>query len=195
MNFFFALDENNKYLSGNVQTNAFELGKAMDYPDVGTIACRAGFRFDISKPRTAQMRRLKGGKLPIGKVDAIVYKAKYKFVSASDIAAHIVSDGAVAEGKINMKGKLADVLCSFSFTSTDEMKKTKIKPGVKFHLFGKKTDEEKAQRKAEKEKKKQQKADEKALKKQQKAEAKETRRQEREAKKAAKKAARENLKK
>ena len=195
MNFFFALDENNKYLSGNVQTNAFELGKAMDYPDIGTIACRAGFRFDISKPRTAQMRRVKGGKLPIGKVDALVYKAKYKFVSASDIAAHIVSDGAVAEGKINMKGKLADVLCSFSFTSTDEMKKTKIKPGVKFHLFGKKTDEEKAQRKAEKEKKKQQKADEKALKKQQKAEAKETRRQEREAKKAAKKAALDNLKK
>lgn len=178
LNFFFALDENNKYLSGNVQTNAFELGKAMDYPDVGTIACRAGFRFDISKPRTAQMRRVKGGKLPIGKVDALVYKAKYKFVSASDIAAHIVSDGAIAEGKINMKGKLADVLCSFSFTSTDEMKKTQIKPGVKFHLFGKKTDEEKAQQKAEKEKKKQQKA-----------EAKEARRKEREAKKAAKKAA------
>lgn len=205
MNFFFALDEKNKYLSGNVQTKAFELGKAMDYPDIGTISCRAGFRFDISKPRTAQMRRVKGGKLPIGKVDALVYKAKYKFVSASNIAAHIVSDGAVAEGKINMKGKLADVLCSFSFTNTDDMKKTKIKPGVKLHLFGKKSDEEKAQRKAEKEKKKQQnaeekaqkkqqKAEERAVKKQQKAELKEARRQEKAAKKAAKEAAKENQK-
>lgn len=155
--FAFQLDENNKYLTGNVQSNAFELGRAMDYPDIGTIACRAGFKIDISKPRTAKMRRVKGGKLPIGNVDALVYKAKYKFVTVTDIAAHIVSDGAVAEGHINMKGKLADLLCSFSFTNTDEMKKTKIKPGVRLNLFGKKDkkkkDKEKKEKKKDKDKK------------------------------------------
>lgn len=183
LSFWFALDEKNKYLNGNIQTSAIELGKAMDYPDIGTIACRAGFRFDISKPRTAQMRRIKGGKLPIGKVDAIVYKAKYKFVSVSDIAVHIVSDGAVAEGKINMKGKLADVLCSFSFTNTDEMQKTKIKPGIHFNLFGKKSDEEKAAQQAKKEQKKQEKAAKK-----------EARKAEKEQKKAERKALKEQRK-
>lgn len=187
LTFWFALDENNKYLNGNIQTNAIELGKAMDYPDIGTIACRAGFRFDISKPRTAQMRRVKGGKLPIGKIDAIVYKAKYKFVSASDIAVHIVSDGAVAEGKINMKGKLADVLCSFSFTNTDEMQKTKIKPGIHFNLFGnKKSDEEKAAQKALKEQKKQEKAAMKEARKAEKAQQKAERKAQKERRKAEK---------
>ena len=154
MAFAFQLDENNKYLTGNVRSDAFELGRAMDYPDIGAIACRAGFKIDISKPRTAKMRRVKGGKLPIGNVDALVYKAKYKFVTVTDIAAHIVSDGAVAEGHINMKGKLADVLCSFSFTNTDEMRKTKIKPGVRLNLFGKKEKGKKEEKKKEKKEKK-----------------------------------------
>ena len=99
-------------------------------------------------------RSVKGGKLPIGNVDALVYKAKYKFVTVTDIAAHIVSDGAVAEGHINMKGKLADVLCSFSFTNTDEMRKTKIKPGVRLNLFGKKDKGKKEEKKKEKKEKK-----------------------------------------
>lgn len=202
LSFWFALDEKNKYLLGNINTPSFELGKAMDYPDIGTIACRAGFRFDISKPRTAQMRRVKGGKLPIGQVDAIVYKAKYKFISASNIAAHIVSDGAVAEGRINMKGKLADILCSFTFTNTDEMKKTKIKPGIHFNLFGKKmSDEERAERDAQKEQRKteiaQQKAERKAEKARQKAERKAEKEQQKAEKtrlKAERKAEKERLK-
>ena len=167
LNFVFQLDGLNKYLTGHVKTRDFELGKAMDYPGLGKTSCSAGFRFDISKPRTAQMRRLKGGKLPIGQVDALVEESRLEGVRFSNIAAHIVSDGAIAEGKINMKGKLADILCSFSFTNTDEMKKTKIKPGIRFHLFDKKSDEEKAVQKAEKEKKKAEKA---ALKEQKKAE-------------------------
>lgn len=196
LNFTFQLDGLNKYLTGNVKTQDFELGKAMDYPGLGKTSCSAGFRFDISKPRTAQMRRIKGGKLPIGQVDALVEETKLEGVRFSNVAAHIVSDGAIAEGKINMKGKLADILCSFSFTNTDEMKKTKIKPGIRFHLFDKKSDEEKAAQKAEKEQKKaekaalkeQKKAEKAALKEQKKAEKaarKEAKRREKEAKKLA----------
>lgn len=187
--FALQIDALSHYLTGNVNTRGFELGKAMDYPGLGKTTCRAGFRFDISKPRTAQMRRVKGGKLPIGNVDALVEETKLDGVKFSNVAAHIVSDGAVAEGKINMKGKLADILCSFSFTNTDEMRKTKIKPGIRFHLFDKKTDEENAARKAEKEK---QKAEKEAAKEQKKAEkeaAKAQKKAEKEQKKAEKAAA------
>lgn len=188
INFALQIDALTHYLTGNVQTRGFELGKAMDYPGLGKTTCSAGFRFDISKPRTAQMRRVKGGKLPIGQVDALVEDTKLDGIRFSNVAAHIVSDGAVAEGKINMKGKLADILCSFSFTNTDEMKKTKIKPGIRFHLFDKKTDEEKAAAKAEKEKRKAEKAKEKELRKAEKAAEKEKRKAEKAAEKEKRKA-------
>lgn len=54
-----------KYLTGNVQSNDLELGKAMDHPEWGRVDCKADFKIDISKVRTAAMRRQKGGKLPI----------------------------------------------------------------------------------------------------------------------------------
>ncbi len=184
--FALQIDALDHYLTGNVNTRDFELGKAMDYPGLGKTTCTAGFRFDISKPRTAQMRRVKGGKLPMGQVDALVEKTKLDGIKFSNVAAHIVSDGAIAEGKINMKGKLADILCSFSFTNTDEMKKTKIKPGIRFHLFDKKTDEEKAAQKAEKDKKKAEKAALKEQKKAEKAALKEQKKAEKEKRKAEK---------
>ena len=173
--FSFLINNLNKYLTGNVKSDVFHLGKAMDYPDIGRISCRAGFKIDISKERTAVMRRQKGGKLPIGQVDALVYEAQYKKVSVTDIYANIVSDGAVAEGKLKMKGKLADILCAFSFTDTDQMQKTKIKPGIRFHLFNNDNDNDpdkadrerhKAMRKAAKEKEREAKKKQKELEKQ-----------------------------
>lgn len=207
MNFALKLDGLNKYVTGNVLSNAFELGKAMDYPDVGRIGARAGFKIDISKERTGAMRRKVGGKLPMCQVDAIVYEAKYKGIKVTDVYANIVSNGAVAEGKLKMKGALADVMCSFSFTDTDQMQKTKIKPGIRFHLFNNdyKNDKEladhekrKAERKAAKEKEKAAKEKEKEAKKQQKAAEKEKRAAEKAAekeKRAAEKAARKAAKK
>ena len=137
----------------------------MEMPDIGMIVCKANFKFDISKPRTAKMRQQKGGKLPIGQVDAEVFEAKYKKVKVRNIVANMKSDGAVAEGNITMKGGRVDVLCGFSFTNTNEMRKTKIKPGIKFHGLSE-------ERKAAKEERKQQKAEEKAAKKAAKAEEK-----------------------
>ena len=187
INFNFALDELNKYVYGTARSDSFMLGKAMDMPDFGMIACKADFRFDFSKPRTAKMRKLKGGKLPIGKVDAEVYKAKYKSplsnkrqVTVKNIVAGIQSDGAVAEGNITMKGSRVDVLCGFSFTNTDEMRKTKIKPGIRFHKLSEERQAAKAEAKSAK------KAEREAK--------KATKKAEREARKAAKKAEREDRK-
>ena len=194
INFNFALDELNKYVYGTARSDSFMLGRVMDMPDIGKIACKADFKFDISKPRTAIMRKQKGGKLPIGQVDAEVYEAAYKKVKVRNIVANIKSDGAVADGNITMKGGRIDVLCSFSFTNTNEMKKTKIKPGLRFHKL---SDEDKAARDERKQQKadekalhKQQKAEEKALRKQQKAEEKALRKQQKAEKRAAKKAER-----
>ncbi len=169
INFNFSLDELNKYVYGTTRTDSFMLGKVMGMPDIGKIACKADFKFDISKPRTAKMRQLKGGKLPIGQVDAEVYEGKYKKVKVHDIEAHMKSDGAVAEGNLVMKGGRVDLLCSFSFTNTNEMHKTKIKPGIRFHKLSEEKKAERAERKAAK---KAAKAEAKAEKKAAKAEAK-----------------------
>ena len=133
LGFQFYLDENNKYVIGNARTDSLELGKAMDMPGLGKIAAKADFRFDISKPRTAQMRKRLGGKLPIGVIHAEVMEGRYKKVKVHNLFAEIVSDGAVANGDITLKGKRMDVMCHFSFTNTNEMHKTHIKPGIRFH--------------------------------------------------------------
>ena len=139
IDFHFAIDEHNKYLSGTADTKALELGRIMDMKDLGSLNCRADFRFDISKPRTAKMRQQKGGKLPIGNIEAEVREGHYKFVTVRNVSATINSDGAAAEGKIVDNGKLIDLTCSFSFTDTDQMQKLKIKPGIRLHRKTEKT--------------------------------------------------------
>ena len=134
INFQFAIDESTKYVDGSVTTNSFQLGKAMDMKDLGKIVCQASFRFDISKPRTAKMRKEKGGKLPIGEISAKVDDCSYRKIHVRNLSANIKSNGAVASGDISRKGKTADLFCSFSFTNTDEMHKIKIiSPSVKLH--------------------------------------------------------------
>ena len=183
INFNFSLDELNKYVYGTARTDSFMLGKVMDMPDIGMIACKANFKFDISKPRTAKMRQQKGGKLPIGEVDAEVYEAKYKKVKVRNVVADMKSDGAVAEGNLTMKGGRVDVLCGFSFTNTNEMRKTKIKPGIRFHKLSEERKAEKAEQKAAKRAEKEEK---KAAKRAEKEERKKQKAQDKAAKKAAK---------
>ena len=198
LNVQLTLDELSKYIFGSVRTDSFELGKAMDMPDLGKIACKADFKFDISKPRTAQMRKVKGGKLPIGSVQADVQEGSFKKIKLRNIVAELESDGAVATGNITVKGKRVDVLCGFSFTNTNEMKKTKIKPGIRFHKMSDedkaKRDEKRAAKKeakaAAKEERRAARAEEKALKAEEKAARKAAKAEE----KAARKAAREEEK-
>lgn len=132
-----------KYLTGNVQSNDLELGKAMDHPEWGRVDCMADFKIDISKVRTAAMRRQKGGKLPIGQADAIVNETKFKGIKLTGIHATIVSDGALAEGRLTRQGKLSELFCAFSFTDTNDMKKMKIKPGIHLNIFHPKKDKKK----------------------------------------------------
>lgn len=133
LNFQFALDEQHKYLIGKAGTKELRLGELFSMPDIGPVAASADFKFDISKPRTALMRRKKGGKLPIGEVQAHVDNASYKGVKVHNLEVKMVSDGAVAEGNLQAPGKWLDLNCDFAFTNTTEMHKMKVKPKLKVH--------------------------------------------------------------
>lgn len=166
LDFDFTLDNINKYVSGKASSKNLELGKVMNIKNLGTMAASANFTFDISKQRTAEMRKQKGGKLPIGFFNATVDDVKYLGVHIRNLTASLNSDGAVATGNVYKSGRIRDLYFSFSFTNTDEMHKMKVsKPGIKFHKV---TDEYKAQKAERKQLKKEEKARKKELKKQEK---------------------------
>ena len=131
--FDFSLDGKNKYVSGNMNTSEFALGKVLDLPDIGNAAVDADFKFDISKERTAEVRKVKGGKLPIGKVSGIVKEANYKKIQVRNLLVDIKTDGKTAEGSIENDGKVADLSCDFSFSDTEKLSDMKVRPHVKFH--------------------------------------------------------------
>ncbi len=151
IDFQFELDGIAKVVSGKVNTNDFELGKVMDMKSLGGVECQADFLIDISKERTARMRKQRGGKLPIGNISASVKDCSYKFVHVRDIYVDIKSDGAIATGNISQRGNFRDLYCSFSFTNTDNINDMKIfNTGIKFHKMSEEKKLEKQKRKEEK---------------------------------------------
>lgn len=166
LDFDFTLDNINKYITGKASSKNLKLGKVMNIKSLGPVAASANFTVDISKQRTAEMRKQKGGKLPIGFFNATVNDVKYLGVPIRNLTASINSDGAVATGNVYKSGRIKDLYFSFSFTNTDEMHKMKVsKPGIKFHKV---TDEYKAQKAEREQQKKEEKARKKELKKQEK---------------------------
>ena len=135
INFNLQIDGNNKYLTGKVSTDSLKLGELFQLKRLKDIDCSATFNIDISKQRTAEMRKEKGGKLPIGSVKADIKKVGYKTIFFKNIIADIQSDGALAHGSVTVKGNLTDLMLEFSFTNTDEMHKMKVKPRLKFRKY------------------------------------------------------------
>lgn len=170
LKFQFWLDERNKYVVGNASTQKLHFGKVMGMKDVGPLAAKADFKIDISKPRTAVMRRKLGGKLPIGKVSATIADCSYKGVHVRNVDVNVTSDGAVATGDVIQRGNWRDLSCSFSFTDTNQMHKLKVSHGrMKFHKMSNEARqakrERKEARKAERQAKREAKKAEKAAKK------------------------------
>ncbi len=136
MNFAIDFDHNNKYLSGSAHTDSLAAGVALGMPDIGYVAADAKFKIDISKERTAALRKANGGdggKLPIGEASAHISHASYKFVKTTNLDASVESNGAVAQGKLVAPAKFVDLGCSFTFTNTDNLRKMKIKPLMSVH--------------------------------------------------------------
>ena len=173
LNFNFTLDENNKYVSGRANSTNLALGRVMELEKLGVIDASADFKFDISKARTAAIRKQKGGKLPIGTVNAVVNDCSYHGVHLRNLSADILSDGAEATGNVMKHGRIRDLFFSFTFTDTDDMHKVKIThPGIKFHPLSEKNqkqrEERRKQKKLEKEQRKLEKQQKKLEKEQQK---------------------------
>lgn len=132
INFEFGIDNSEKYLTGTVSTNDVIMGKLFEIKNLGAIDCKADFNIDISKLRTLKMRQQKGGKLPIGSVTAQINDCVYKTSHFRNLYATINSDGAMAEGNAELRGKHTALVVNFSLTNTEQMSKIKIKPGLKF---------------------------------------------------------------
>jgi hypothetical protein len=155
LQFLFWLDERNKYVVGNAKSDNLDFGKVMELKNLGKISASAEFKIDISKPRTAVMRRQKGGKLPIGNIKATVVDCSYKGIHVRNLDATVNSDGAVATGDIKQHGNYRDIRCSYSFTNTDEMHKLKVSDfGLKFHKISAEDKQAKRERKEQKRKEK-----------------------------------------
>lgn len=151
LNFNFTLDENNKYVSGRANSTNLALGRVMELEKLGVIDASADFKFDISKARTAAIRKQKGGKLPIGTVNAVVNDCSYHGVHLRNLSADILSDGAEATGNVMKHGRIRDLYFSFSFTDTDDMHKVKIThPGIKFHPLSEKNQQQREERRKQK---------------------------------------------
>ena len=69
LDFDFSIDEKNKYLEGTASTRAYRLGQVLGLPAIGDATLKGNFKIDISKPRTAKMRKEKGGKLAVLAID------------------------------------------------------------------------------------------------------------------------------
>ena len=137
VDFEFQLDESTKYLTGRASTNSLHLGDLFRMKKLGNIDCSATFKIDYSKQRTAEMRKEKGGKLPIGEVKADVRSVAYRNIILENLLVFMESDGALADGHVTLKGNMTDLMLEFSFTNTAEMQKMKVKPRLKYrHLVG-----------------------------------------------------------
>ena len=153
----FTLDGLNKYVYGTARTRGFHLGKVLDLPKLGDITCSAQFKVDISKQRTARMRTVKGGKLPIGTLSAQVEDCSYEGLHLRRLSADIASNGAEASGNVRKSGHFGDVYTSFTYIDTDQQHKVKIdSPGLKLRKADKQTDKEKKEKKEKKNRKKKQ---------------------------------------
>ena len=169
LNFNFAIDELTKYVNGKVSSNNLELGKVMDIKNLGQMSASADFTIDISKPRTAQMRKKKGGKLPIGFFNATIEDCVYLGLHVRNLSAKLNSDGAIAIGDVFQRGKIRDLYFSFSFTNTNEMQKMKItNPGIRFHKMSEEDKQSREERRALKKQERERKKIEKERKKQEK---------------------------
>lgn len=188
LHFNFALDGQNHYLTGSAKTTGFRLAQLFTVEALGPVSFNADFKIDISKQRTAQMRRKYGGKLPIGSVHGTVSECSYKKVTLHNLDVDIESDGANANGTVMQRGRHVDVWCNFVMTSTDSIRQMKVRPKLKIHGLSEEDrlakEEQKEQRRQEKAERREQRREEKAERRQQRAEKREQRRQQRAEKKA-----------
>lgn len=133
LNFRFTINDNTGRLLGSFNSPAIKVGQVMDMPNIGDVDCQAEFDIDISKLRTAKIRRHKDGKLPIGTVTALINDCSYKRAHVRNISINIKSDGSNATGDILQQGNRRQIFCEFIYNESDPKHKLRImNPGIHF---------------------------------------------------------------
>lgn len=135
IDFKLSIDENTKFIDGNISTKGFNVGKAFEVKKIGNVAFAGDFKVDISKTRTAQVRKDKNGKLPIATAQILVDEVHVGKLRLTNIIADINSDGATALIDVDRSGKVADIGFDIRYTSTTEGTKVKVKPKLRFNIF------------------------------------------------------------
>lgn len=97
------------------------------------MACKGDFKVDIAKARTAAMRTMRNGKLPIGQAKVDVIDAHYRFFHIKNLHARLNSDGAVANGRFELNARYIDWIGKFAFMRTGTEKKLRFRPGIRIH--------------------------------------------------------------
>ena len=133
IDFDFTLDEKKKNITGNFITDSIKFGKAFDVKTVNYMACKGDFQVDYAKVRTAAMRTMRNGKLPIGVAKVDVIDAHYRFLHFKNLHANLSSDGAVANGRFELNAKYIDWIGKFAFVRTSTEKRLRFRPGIRFH--------------------------------------------------------------
>lgn len=154
LNFTIDIDQKQKYLVGIAGTDKFAVGELVGSKDFKNIAFNADFKFNIAGKKAAKELHRHLGKLPIGYIKGTASEATYKSLTLHNLVWDITSDGDMAHGTGGMQGKLADVMCEFSFVDTDFEHHLKVKPSLKFHNIFSKKDKSKDKDKDKKDKSK-----------------------------------------
>ena len=136
VDFAFTLDGNTRHMSGTMNTDSLNLGAIMNVKNLHISRMNAVYDFDITSKRKAKMLGIKRkGRLPIGMLNATLGAGKYGSFNIKNLKANIVSDGAVAEGHIDLPQSLVDIDVDFSYTQTDTEQGLRVHP--KFHFTDK----------------------------------------------------------
>lgn len=152
VDFTIDIDQKQKYLTGIAGTDKFAVGELVGSKDFKNIAFNADFKFNIAGKKAAKELHRHLGKLPVGYINGTASEATYKSLTLHNLVWDITSDGDMAHGTGGMQGKLADVMCEFSFVDTDFEHHLKVKPSLKFHNIFSKKDKSKDKDKKDKSK-------------------------------------------
>lgn len=134
VNFGFAINGWTHYLKGWMTASQLELGAIMNAPGFSVSDAEALYNVNISKKTPeSKASKARGGRLPIGELQAHLGRAKYKSVSFKDISANLHSDGVKAEGAVRFGMKFVDVEALLEYTQTDKEQKYSIKPHIRKH--------------------------------------------------------------
>lgn len=138
LDFNFAIDENTKYMKGQVTSGLIAINKLIGNNNINDASINATFNFSIMSGKMAKRLGLKHGPFPIGEAKGTVLSAGYKGIMLHNIDYTLASDGFAVNGNISNTGKYIDVNCDFSFNDTHNFKNMKLHPTIKLHKNSKK---------------------------------------------------------